>query len=398
MHLKEYLSLNSITSKDFAKHLGVSKISISRYINGVRIPRKKILEKIFKLTKGFVTANDFLINFSDEKDDETDEFEIEKIISSLKSGSRKSLAKSITLIESSKISDQKKAEMLVSKLPKNNKTIRIGVSGVPGVGKSTFIESLGLSVIKKGHKVAVLAIDPSSQKTGGSILGDKTRMEELSIKKNAFIRPTPSSGHLGGVAKKTRESISCFEAAGYEIIFVETMGVGQAETAVYNMVDIFIVLLLPSGGDDLQGIKKGIIELSDLLIVNKADNSLIPAANITVNDYRTAISIIRPIRKDWKPEILKCSSLNNEGIEEIWKSITNFIAIRIKNNNLLINRSKQNIYWMWELIENNLNFFIKEKVKNEEIVRKIEQNVYNQNIDPTSAAKQILKTYMKNYN
>ena len=189
MHLKEYLLLNSVTSKNFAKQLGVSKISISRYINGVRIPRKKILEKIFRLTKGFVTANDFLINFSDEKDDETNKLEIEKIISSLKSGSRRSLAKSITLIESSKINDQKKADVLVSKLPKNNKTIRIGVSGVPGVGKSTFIESLGLSVIKKGHKVAVLAIDPSSQKTGGSILGDKTRMEELSIKKKCFHTP-----------------------------------------------------------------------------------------------------------------------------------------------------------------------------------------------------------------
>ena len=318
MKLKKYLLFKKQSSKSFARKINVSYVSVSRYISGSRVPAKNIIEKIFRITDGLVSANDFLI----EEKNENYEFkfnnsEIEELQSNIKKGSRKFLAKAITLVESTKLEDQRKSETLLSKLPKNNNTIRIGITGVPGVGKSTFIESLGLFLIDIGLKVSVLAIDPSSQKTGGSILGDKTRMEKLSTNNSAFIRPSPSSGHLGGVAKTTRESMLCVEASGYEIVFIETMGVGQAETSVYNMVDIFLVLLLPSGGDDLQGIKKGIIELADLLIVNKADDNLISAANITVNDYMNALSIIKPIRSNWRPKVMKCSSIKNQGIREI---------------------------------------------------------------------------------
>ena len=398
MKLKYYLSLNKISSKTFANLIGVSQISISRYLNGRRVPKKKIMERIFNNTNGFVSANDFMIKNDKIENIEEKLSELKFIIRKISAGSIKFLAKAITLVESTKLDDKQKSEILLSNLPKKDNTIRIGISGVPGVGKSTFIESLGLFLIKKGLKVAVLAIDPSSKKTGGSILGDKTRMERLSNESNAFIRPSPSSGHLGGVTKSTRESIACIETGGYDVIFIETMGVGQAETAVYNMVDIFLVLLLPSGGDDLQGIKKGIIELADLLIVNKADDILTSAANITVKDYENALSIIRPVRKNWKPKVLKCSSLNNQGVKDIWFSIQDFIEIRKKNLDFKNNRSQQNMDWMWETLENKLNDFIKNKVSEENFVKKIEQEVFDQNTDPNSAANSILESFLKNYN
>ena len=399
MKLKKYLLFKKQSSKSFARKINVSYVSVSRYISGSRVPAKNIIEKIFRITDGLVSANDFLI----EEKNENYEFkfnnsEIEELQSNIKKGSRKFLAKAITLVESTKLEDQRKSETLLSKLPKNNNTIRIGISGVPGVGKSTFIESLGLFLIDMGLKVSVLAIDPSSQKTGGSILGDKTRMEKLSTNNSAFIRPSPSSGHLGGVAKTTRESMLCVEASGYEIVFIETMGVGQAETSVYNMVDIFLVLLLPSGGDDLQGIKKGIIELADLLIVNKADDNLISAANITVNDYMNALSIIKPIRSNWRPKVMKCSSIKNQGIREIWELITNYIKVRKENNSFLENRSEQNTFWMWEIIDNKISNFINNKAKKEDFIRKIETDVYKQEIDPSYGANLILKNYLKNYN
>ena len=399
MKLKQYLLFAKISSRDFAKKIGISHVSISRYINGSRFPVKKIIEKIFKITNGLVSADDFL-NQEKESNHELKVIdpEIYEIQKKLDSGSRKFLAKAITLVESTKFEDQRKSESLVSILPKKNNTIRIGITGVPGVGKSTFIESLGLFLIGKGFKVSVLAIDPSSQKTGGSILGDKTRMESLSTNNNAFIRPSPSSGHLGGVAKSTRESMLCVEASGYEIVFIETMGVGQAETSVYNMVDIFLVLLLPSGGDDLQGIKKGIIELADLLIINKADDNLISAAETTVNDYMNALSIIKPIRDNWRPKVLKCSSIKNQGIKEIWGLISEYIDTRKQNNSFLENRSEQNTFWMWEIINNRLTNFVNSNVKKEDFIRKIETDVYLQKIDPGYGANLVLKNYLKNYN
>lgn len=308
MKIKDYLKLYKISNIQFSKKIGVSNISLSRYINGERIPEKNILTKIFKLTSGLVDANDFYfskLNFQELTKD--DKEEVSKLFSNLKNGEKKYLAKAITLIESSLMSDKKKSNLLLSKLSQNYNSLRIGITGVPGVGKSTFIESFGMKLIELGYKVAVLAVDPSSKRSGGSILGDKTRMMRLSVNKNAFIRPSPSQGHLGGVSKKTNESIRCLEEAGFDIIFVETMGVGQAETAVYDMVDIFLVLLLPSGGDELQGIKKGIIEIADLIIVNKADGQLEKSAKITMSEYKNAQQMISKNKERLEPEVLVCS-------------------------------------------------------------------------------------------
>ena len=211
------------------------------------------------------------------------------------------------------------------------------------MGKSTFIESLGMSLIEKGLKIAVLAIDPSSKFSGGSILGDKTRMERLSINENAFIRPSPNSGHLGGVAKKTSESILCIEEAGFNIIFIETMGVGQAETEVYDMVDIFLVLLLPAGGDELQGIKKGIIEMADLIIVNKADGELKKSAEITKNEYQNALNITNRSRTGKEIGIVTCSSLNYDGLEKVWEQILKFVNQRKENKDFLRKEIHKNL-------------------------------------------------------
>ena len=328
---------------------------------------------------------------NDDKDD------IRKLVREVKLGSIKSLAKAITLVESSNLLDQKRSDFLISILPKKTNTIRIGISGVPGVGKSTFIESLGLYLLEENFKVAVLAVDPSSQKTGGSILGDKTRMERLSIKKNAYIRPSPSQGHLGGVTKSTRETINCAEAAGFDVVFVETMGVGQAETAVHSMVDIFLVLLLPSGGDDLQGIKKGIIELADLLVVNKADGSLLSAAKVTVNDYKNALSIINSARDSWKPKVEMCSSINHEGIANIWNRISGFIKERKKRKYFLKNRINQNKNWMWDLVHQKIKNFIEKDIKNNQISYEIEKKLSNNKLNSINAANKILGIYLKNF-
>ncbi len=401
MDLLSYFKYKKITAKKFAQSIGVSNVTISRYVNGSRIPKRNILKKIFDLTEGLVTADDFhesKKNLKLENElNQTYKQYIREIISNIKIGSRKYLAKSITLIESNKVEDQLIANELVSKIDKNNKTIRIGISGVPGVGKSTFIESFGLFLIEKGHKVAVLAVDPSSKRTGGSILGDKTRMEKLSIENKAFIRPSPNAGHLGGVTKKTRESILCLESAGYEFIFIETMGVGQAETEVYNMVDIFLVLLLPAGGDDLQGIKKGIIELADLLIVNKADQSLSSVANMTINDYQNALSIISSTRNGWHPKALKCSATENTGIIDIYKQIMKFIKIMKRNGNFFETRKRQNINWLWEIVQNNISNYIKNNIKNKKFTSYIENEILNENMDINKASNKILVNYLKNF-
>ena len=222
---------------------------------------------------------------------------------------RLALSKAITLIESKKLKDKSKSEKLIKKLyKKSGKSLRIGISGAPGVGKSTFIETLGIFLTNKNYKVAVLAVDPSSKRSGGSILGDKTRMQELSIKKNAYIRPSPSGGELGGVARRTRETMILVESAGYEIVLIETVGVGQSETEVAEMVDIFLVLLQPSAGDELQGIKKGIVEIADLLIVNKEDEFKDEVLK-TVADYKNALSLLKKDKNSFNPKVTKCSAL-----------------------------------------------------------------------------------------
>ena len=395
MKLQDYLRFRRIKSKTFAKLLNISPVSLSRYISGERFPEKKILIKIHNLTEGLVSPNDFCLQEDKNYDvNESQKKELKKFHQHILSGSRKHLGKVITLIESSRENDQITSEKLLELFKGNDKSIRIGITGVPGVGKSTFIESFGMKLIGKGLKVAVLAVDPSSRFSGGSILGDKTRMEKLSVNKNAFIRPSPSSGHLGGVAKRTSESILCLEEAGFNIIFVETMGVGQAETEVYDMVDIFLVLLLPAGGDELQGIKKGIIEMADLIIVNKADGELKKSAEITQREYKNASHIINKSRINEDIGVMICSSLNQSGFENVWKYILKFIDIRKKNNDFINERNLQKINRMWGLVDLKLKGFVK-NLSSRKFVQELLKNVNTNNLSMYRAVKMISNYIIK---
>ncbi len=396
MKLKNYLKLYKISNIEFSKKIGISNISLSRYINGERIPEKNTLNKIFQLTNGLVDANDFLL-FKSNSEELTDEEkkEVSKLLLNLKSSEKRHIAKAITLIESSLMTDKKKSNFLISNLTENYNSLRIGITGVPGVGKSTFIETFGMKLIERGYKVAVLAIDPSSKRSGGSILGDKTRMMKLSVNKNAFIRPSPSQGHLGGVSKKTNESIRCLEEAGFDIIFVETMGVGQAETAVYDMVDIFLVLLLPSGGDELQGIKKGIIEIADLIIVNKADGHLEKSANITMSDYKNAQQIISKNKEKLEPEVLVCSSTQSTGLEKIFDFIKEFVSFSKSSGYFTKNRNNQKIKSIWRDVNLKINDFVEAELKSKEFVKKIIKDVENNKFDVNNASEVIFNYLSK---
>ncbi len=276
---------------------------------------------------------------------------------------RRAIAKAITLLESTRADHRSQGdELLTALLPHTGKAFRLGISGVPGVGKSTFIEVLGLYLIKQGHRVAVLTIDPSSSVSGGSILGDKTRMEQLSVHEKAYIRPSPSSGTLGGVAEKTREAMLVCEAAGYDVVIVETVGVGQSETAVANMTDMFVLMQLPNAGDDLQAIKKGVMELADLVIINKADIDADAAmraqAQITsamrlfglVNNAMGA-SQAENFDKTWHPQVIQLSALHNTGVDAFWTAVTQFKTIQTANGRLAARRQQQSLAWMWERID-----------------------------------------------
>ena len=267
------------------------------------------------------------------------------------SGDRRALAKAITLVESARPQDRKASQDLLNVLlPHTGNSIRIGITGVPGVGKSTFIESFGQTVIGDGKKVAVLAVDPSSPVAGGSILGDKTRMEQLSRETNAFIRPSPAGKALGGVALKTRESMLLCEAAGFDVVVVETVGVGQSEHQVGSMVDFFLILLLPGGGDELQGIKKGILELADAILINKADGESENLANKTRLHYQSALSLLTQ-SGFWSPEVRTCSALERSGIAEAWGMVRRFHDEALAAGHLASMRSEQNLQWMWQLTD-----------------------------------------------
>lgn len=267
---------------------------------------------------------------------------------------RRPLAKTITLIESQRPDHKQRARsVLEGLLPHTGKSMRVGISGVPGVGKSTFIEALGLYLIEQGHKVAVLAVDPSSSVTGGSILGDKTRMELLSQRIEAFIRPSPSAGSLGGVAEKTREAMLVCEAAGFDVIIIETVGVGQSETAVAGMTDIFCLLQLPNAGDDLQAIKKGIMEIADLIVINKADINP-QAANVARSQIKSALGMLRHASPNWTPPVLMLSALQMQGIAEFWNTIENYRSTMQRSGEFEARRRHQARAWMWELIDQGL--------------------------------------------
>ena len=319
---------------------------------------------------------------------------IDKLAAGIIGGDRRLLARAISLIESTRTNHRLLANALLSKiLSKRSRTLRLGISGVPGVGKSTFIEALGLHLVDAGHHVAVLAIDPSSPRSGGAILGDKTRMEELSRHPNAFIRPSPSKGTLGGVARRTRDVMLCIEAAGFDVLLIETVGVGQSETAVAGLTDMFILLISPGGGDDLQGIKRGIVELADLIVVNKADGDLATTAERTQRDYMAALHLMHPSNNAGTTRVVKCSAMKRKGIVEIWSAVKQFQRTAELDGFLDQNRGNQAIDWMWDEITEGLVVKLK---SNSHVVAELEateESVRCEAITPSLAAQKILKMF-----
>ena len=280
---------------------------------------------------------------------------VKTYVEGIRSGNRSLLSQAITLVESSLTKHQTIAQEIIEQcLPFTGKSIRIGITGVPGVGKSTFIEALGVLVTGKGHQLAVLAIDPSSERTRGSILGDKTRMEQLANDRNAFIRPSPSAGSLGGVARKTKEIIVLCEAAGFDVVFVETVGVGQSETAVHSMVDFFLLLMLAGAGDELQGIKRGIMEMADAIAINKADGDNLTKAQLAMRQYQNALHLFPPSESGWEPLVSTCSSLTNDGVEAIWDIVEQYKKFSLESGYLYRKRQKQEQRILIETIRESL--------------------------------------------
>ena len=315
---------------------------------------------------------------------------IEDFEAGILAGNRTVLARAITLVESLKVEHQKKAqELLLKLLPATGKALRVGITGVPGVGKSTTIEALGLYLTSMGKKVAVLAVDPSSSITGGSILGDKTRMQNLSVDPNAFIRPSPTSGTLGGVTKKTRETMALCEAAGFDVILVETVGVGQSETAVSQMVDFFLCLMLPGAGDELQGIKKGVLEIADMIAVNKADGDNEMKAKQAASEYRAALHILTPQSPNWSPPVITISGLTGVGLDQLWQNIEDNRDALTKSGEFIEKRNSQAVKWMHEMIEARLLARLQE---NDDIIKLIsdcETEVRGGALTPTLGAQRI---------
>ncbi|MDP7439294.1 MAG: methylmalonyl Co-A mutase-associated GTPase MeaB [SAR324 cluster bacterium] len=309
-------------------------------------------------------------------------------------GNRRAIAKAITLLESTRPeSFEQGQELLESLLPHAGQALRIGITGVPGVGKSTFIEAIGLFLIELGHRVAVLAVDPSSQLTGGSIMGDKTRMNELAQHPHAFIRPSPSSGILGGVARKTRETMLICEAAGYDVVIVETVGVGQSETIVASMVDLFLLLMLPNAGDELQGIKKGVLELADLVVINKSDGKQETLAKTAQSEYRKALHLLPSSKNSWTPQILRCSALEKRGMDKIWDSVKSFSKALQNSGEWEKQRRKQTGKWMWSLVEEGLLTNFRNHPDLQKQIPELEKEVESGKMLPTTAARKLLDSW-----
>jgi LAO/AO transport system kinase len=304
------------------------------------------------------------------------------------------LSKAVTLVESANSKHQQIAQEIIKEcLPHSGNSIRLGITGVPGVGKSTFIEALGSYITKCGGKLAVLAIDPSSERSKGSILGDKTRMEELAGDKNAYIRPSPSAGSLGGVARKTRETIVLCEAAGFNHIFIETVGVGQSETAVHSMTDFFLLLMLAGAGDELQGIKRGIMEMADLIAINKADGSNLEKAQLAKIQYRNALHLFPKKESGWIPGVLTCSATEKTGIDSVWAEIEKYRKLTGENGWFGAKRNEQAIYWMHETIQEQLkrNFYGNQEIKS--MIEELERKVLGQSVTSYAAAGVLLDFY-----
>lgn len=308
----------------------------------------------------------------------------------IRAGDRATLARAITLIESKRTDHRQTAHLLVQELlPQTGKAVRLGITGAPGAGKSTTIDALGTYLTGKGHKVAVLAVDPSSSRTGGSILGDKTRMSRLAIDPNAFIRPSPSSGTLGGVAAKTRETMLLCEAAGYDVIIIETVGVGQSETAVADMTDFFLVLMVAGAGDELQGIKKGIVELADMIAVNKADGDNIPRARGAASEYKAALHILTPRSPTWYPPVITYSALTGDGIGDLWTSVTDHKNKMTASGELAERRREQQVKWMWTMLEERLTARLRSDPAVRAKVKQAESAVATGKLAPTLAVEEI---------
>ena len=320
------------------------------------------------------------------------------IVTTSGSAQRRAIAKAITLLESTRVDHRMQAdELLTALLPHTGKAFRLGISGVPGVGKSTFIEVLGLYLIEQGHRVAVLTIDPSSTVSGGSILGDKTRMEKLSVHESAYIRPSPSSGTLGGVAEKTREAMLVCEAAGYDIVIVETVGVGQSETAVANMTDMFVLMQLPNAGDDLQAIKKGVMELADLVAINKADIDAIAAQRAQLQ-ITAAMQLLGMFgshdENNWHPKALLLSALKGQGVDQFWAAVTQFKTLQSANGKLVARRQQQSLAWMWERIDSGLKQAFRQHLQVQQLLPQLTQEVLQGRMAASTAARNMLLAHM----
>ena len=324
---------------------------------------------------------------------------LEAVLHGAASVQRRAVAKAITLLESTRADHRAQAdELLTALLPHTGKSFRLGISGVPGVGKSTFIESLGLYLISQGHRVAVLAVDPSSSVSGGSILGDKTRMELLSMHEKAYIRPSPSSGTLGGVAEKTREAMLVCEAAGYDIVIVETVGVGQSETAVANMTDMFVLMQLPNAGDELQAIKKGVMELADLVVINKADLD----AKAAMRAQAQMTSSLRLLglhgnpehahhnEQIWHPQVIQLSALHNQGVDAFWAKVLEFKALQEANGKFATRRQNQSLAWMWERIDAGLKQAFRQHPAVQTLLPQLTDDVIQGRMAASTAARNML--------
>jgi LAO/AO transport system kinase len=316
--------------------------------------------------------------------------DIEQTAAAVRAGDRVALARAITLIESAKPEDQAAAQALLDKLlPHTGRSVRVGISGVPGAGKSTLIDQLGLNLVAQGHKVAVLAVDPTSSRTGGSILGDKTRMGRLAAEPNAFIRPSPAGDALGGVTKTTRETIALAEAAGHDVVLVETVGVGQSETSVANMVDIFVVVAIPGAGDELQGIKRGLLELADIIAVNKAEGDNVERANRAAMEYRTALHILSSGNPSWDPQVLTISARDNTGLDELWAKVEQRHKAMQGSGALGKRRADQAAAWMREIFEQRLLAAFKGGRRAARHFQELEDKVRQGRITPAAAAEEL---------
>jgi LAO/AO transport system kinase len=319
---------------------------------------------------------------------------VDEYVAGVQSGDRAKLAQAITLIESRKPDHQEQAQELLLKLvPYAGSSVRVGISGVPGAGKSTFIDTLGSNLTREGHKIAVLAVDPTSARTGGSILGDKTRMANLATNENAFIRPSPTSGTLGGVTRTTRETILVCEAAGYNVILVETVGVGQSEVAVSEMVDFFMVLLISGAGDELQGIKKGVLEIADMIALNKADGDNELKARTSAAEYQHALRIISPKDRDWAPPVVTISALENRGLDDLWARVIERYTQLTESGGLTKMRQQQQVRWMWAMVEDRLLTKLKAHPDIETMVPSLESAVIKGELTPALAVDRMLKVF-----